>query len=154
MSWNRFRLEGFQMIEKNELINTLYSEFIKNYSTFWENAKNVCHKFIKSAISLLKFFDFKRIFVGRCKCWDVYQKKRFFILIQKIWCFSLRRSEEILFDTKMPLSNSGISVAKVFVQRGRLLFFRQNHEIQNVKRNLSRFSFLQKSIKAQFGYKI
>ena len=128
MSWNGFQLEGFQMIEKNELINTLYSKFIKYYSTFWENTKNVCHKFIKSAILLLKFFDFKNIFVGRCKCWDVYQKKRFFILIQKIWCFGLGRSGEIGFDTKMPLSNSGITVAISLAQRGRQQFIFSKHK--------------------------
>ena len=146
MSWNGFNLEGFQMIEKNELINTLYSEFIKNYSSFWENTKNVCHKFIKSAILLLKFFDFKNIFVGRCKCWDIRQKKRFFILIQKIWCFGLRRSEEIAFEVKMPFSNSGNSDAISMAQRGHRchIFYRKRKQnmftFQNFYKNQWKYS--------------
>jgi len=116
------------MIEKNELINTLHSEFIKSYSNFWENSKNVCHKFIKSAILLLEFFDFKNIFVGRCNTWDAYQKKRFFIRIQKIWCFGLGRSGQTVFDTKMPFSNSGISVAISLAQRGRQQFEFTKHK--------------------------
>ena len=123
MSWNQFKLEGFQMIEKNELINTLYSEFIKSYSTFWENTKNVCHKFIKSAILLLEFFDFKNIFVGHCNTWDAYQKIAFFTLIPNLMVFGLRRSEEIAFEVKMPFSNSGNSVAILSVQRGRRWYF-------------------------------
>ena len=149
MSWNQFRLEGFQMIEKNELINTLYSEFIKNYSIFWENTKNVCHKFIKSAILLLEFFDFKNIFVGHCNTWDAYQKKRFFILIQKIWCFGLRRSEEIPFETKMPFSNSGNSDAISMAQRGH----RRRCDIFDRKRQQNMFAF-QKFYKNQWKYSL
>ena len=89
---------------------------LSKLSTFKEKTKNCCHKLAKSAILLLEIFDFKNIFVGHCNTWDAYQKKRFFILIQKIWCFSLRRSEEIAFEVKMPFSNSGNSVA-IFVPR-------------------------------------